>query len=90
MFRLNEEVPFIDNLRYLVENGASFRLIGRVCGTSHTNVRGWHRGRKPKNEHALRVINLWARSLRQQLEGANGNLRGPTEVYRERPHTQEG
>jgi len=69
LIRLSDETPFHGNLQYLLDNGLSQRAIGRICGKNQGFICLWAKGTKPKDEHSIRVINLWARLLRAHLDG---------------------
>jgi len=68
-FQLSGEITFHKNLQFLLDNGLSQRAIGRVCGKNQSFIWHWAKGTKPKDEYSIRVINLWARSLRAHLDG---------------------
>jgi len=77
---------FRADIRFLKQQGLSYRGIGRVLGYPHTSVIRWLRGTEPINLLTLIAVSRWTRDLRQYLEQLQ-ELRQPQVSGSQRRHT---
>ena len=57
-----------DNLKFLLDHGATYRLIAAFVHNNESNIWYWHNEkRQPCDDRAVRVINRWAEEVREFL-----------------------